>query len=101
MGGGSGGSGGSDGSGGGVAEAGPGPGSGCRGPVEQAASIATIRHPTSQWSPRIMGLLLLEALAAGIVFILIIWWTMFSGRKGGELPDETGQDRDIRQDSES
>lgn len=35
-----------------------------------------------------MGLILLEALGAGIVFILIIWWTMFSGRKGGELRDE-------------
>ncbi|MGJ7509525.1 hypothetical protein [Variovorax sp. GT1P44] len=32
-----------------------------------------------------MGLILLEALGAGIVFILIIWWTMFSGRKRGEL----------------
>ncbi|MFH0132678.1 hypothetical protein ACGLHS_20905 [Variovorax sp. VaC1] len=36
-----------------------------------------------------MGLILLEALAAGLVFILIIWWTMFSGRKKGELHDET------------
>ena len=35
-----------------------------------------------------MGLILLEALGAGIVFILIIWWTMFSGRKRGELHDE-------------
>jgi hypothetical protein len=32
-----------------------------------------------------MGLILLEALAAGIVLVLIVWWTMFSGRKGGEL----------------
>ena len=35
-----------------------------------------------------MGLILLEALGAGIVFILIIWWTMFSGRKRGELRDD-------------
>ncbi|MDP9601863.1 hypothetical protein ABL840_37955 [Variovorax sp. NFACC27] len=35
-----------------------------------------------------MGLILLEALAAGLVFILIIWWTMFSGRKKGELHDD-------------
>jgi cbb3-type cytochrome oxidase subunit 3 len=35
-----------------------------------------------------MGLILLEALGAGIVFILIIWWTMFSGRKRGELHEE-------------
>ncbi|MFY7863705.1 hypothetical protein [Roseateles sp.] len=31
-----------------------------------------------------MGLLLLEALAALALFVFIIWWTMFSGRKGGE-----------------
>ncbi len=31
--------------------------------------------------------LLLEALGAGLLFIFIIWWTMFSGRKNGELPD--------------
>ncbi|MET3476157.1 hypothetical protein [Variovorax atrisoli] len=35
-----------------------------------------------------MGLILLEALAAGLVLILIIWWTMFSGRNKGELHDD-------------
>jgi hypothetical protein len=35
-----------------------------------------------------MGLILLEALGAGLVLILIVWWTMFSGRKKGELHDE-------------
>lgn len=37
-----------------------------------------------------MGLILLEALAALVLLLLIVWWTMFSGRKGGELqrPDE-------------
>ncbi|WP_295982994.1 hypothetical protein [uncultured Variovorax sp.] len=38
-----------------------------------------------------MGLILLEALAAGLVFILIIWWTMFSGRNKGELHDDDDQ----------
>ena len=40
-----------------------------------------------------MLLLLLEALLAGLLFIGIVWWTMFSGRKGGELtpPDDTEQ----------
>jgi hypothetical protein len=33
-----------------------------------------------------MTLLLLEALGAGLLFIGIIWWTMFSGRENGELP---------------
>ena len=32
-----------------------------------------------------MGLLLLEALGAMLLLILIVWWTMFSGRKKGEL----------------
>jgi hypothetical protein len=41
-----------------------------------------------------MGLILLEALAAGIVFILIIWWTMFSGRKRGELHDDEPESHD-------
>jgi hypothetical protein len=43
-----------------------------------------------------MLLLLLEALFAGLLFIGIVWWTMFSGRKGGELPrhdDEEQSDR--------
>jgi hypothetical protein len=34
-----------------------------------------------------MGLIFLEALGAGILLVLIVWWTMFSGRKGGELDD--------------
>lgn len=40
-----------------------------------------------------MTLLLLEALGAGLILIGIIWWTMFSGRKNGELPDaaDTGR----------
>jgi len=34
-----------------------------------------------------MTLLLLEALGALLIFVFIIWWTMFSGRKNGELKD--------------
>ena len=33
-----------------------------------------------------MALLLLEALGALLLLVLIVWWTMFSGRKNGELP---------------
>ena len=33
-----------------------------------------------------MLLILLEALLAGVLFVAIVWWTMFSGRKGGEPP---------------
>ncbi|WP_367848090.1 hypothetical protein [Rhodoferax sp. WC2427] len=32
-----------------------------------------------------MVLLLLEALGAGVLLVLIVWWTMFSGRKNGEI----------------
>ncbi len=34
-----------------------------------------------------MGLILLEALGALILLVLIVWWTMFSGRSKGELPE--------------
>ena len=32
-----------------------------------------------------MGLILLEALGALLLLVGIVWWTMFSGRKRGEL----------------
>ncbi len=39
-----------------------------------------------------MILLLLEALAALLILVFIVWWTMFSGRKDGEIkPDEDAQ----------
>ncbi len=34
-----------------------------------------------------MVLILLEALGALLLLVLIVWWTMFSGRHKGELPD--------------
>lgn len=36
-----------------------------------------------------MTLLLLEALGALLLLVFIVWWTMFSGRKNGELRDDT------------
>jgi hypothetical protein len=35
-----------------------------------------------------MTLLLLEALGALLIFVFIVWWTMFSGRPKGELPPD-------------
>jgi hypothetical protein len=35
-----------------------------------------------------MGLILLEALLALSALLLIVWWTMFSGRDKGELPQD-------------
>ncbi|WP_394787808.1 hypothetical protein [Rhodoferax sp.] len=39
-----------------------------------------------------MVLLLLEALGAGLLLVLIVWWTMFSGRKNGEPISEPSKD---------
>jgi hypothetical protein len=62
------------------------------GGVEQATSVPTISAVTTRRrSVNFMGLILLEALLALVVLIAIVWWTMFSGRKGGEL-DLTAQD---------
>jgi cbb3-type cytochrome oxidase subunit 3 len=36
-----------------------------------------------------MVLLLLEAFGALALLLLIVWWTMFSGRKKGELPAQS------------
>ncbi|WP_203422291.1 hypothetical protein [Acidovorax sp. ST3] len=41
-----------------------------------------------------MGLILLEALLALVVLVAIVWWTMFSGRKGGELQAPQSSDDD-------
>ncbi len=35
-----------------------------------------------------MLLILLEALLALVLLVLIVWWTMFSGRPKGELPPQ-------------
>lgn len=45
-----------------------------------------------------MGLILLEALLALVLLVGIVWWTMFSGRKGGEPPGTA--DTDHKQDPE-
>jgi hypothetical protein len=56
------------------------------GGVAQAASVPTIQATQQAPRSRPMTLLLLEALGAGLIFVGIIWWTMFSGRKNGERP---------------
>ena len=37
--------------------------------------------------------LFIEALGALLVFVFIVWWTMFSGRKGGEPPKDDDADK--------
>ena len=61
-------------------------------------------NPTHR-NARFMTLILLEALAALVLLLLIVWWTMFSGRKKGELPtaqrrptDEPATQRTERKD---
>jgi ABC-type transporter Mla subunit MlaD len=34
-----------------------------------------------------MWVILLEALGALLILVFIVWWTMFSGRRGGERRD--------------
>ena len=34
-----------------------------------------------------MTVIFLEALAAFLLLMFIVWWTMFSGRPKGELPE--------------
>ena len=40
-----------------------------------------------------MGLILFEALLALVLLVGIVWWTMFSGRKKGELPTPDDKDK--------
>ena len=47
-----------------------------------------------------MTLLLLEALGALLILVFIIWWTMFSGRKNGELNVELKDEGDAKTDKD-
>jgi len=40
-----------------------------------------------------MLLILLESLGAGLLLVLIMWWTMFHGRNKGE-PEDKERDKD-------
>lgn len=50
------------------------------------AAVCVAREKT------VMALLLLEALGALLILVFIVWWTMFSGRKNGELKDPARPD---------
>ena len=47
-----------------------------------------------------MSLLLLEALGALVLLVFIVWWTMFSGRKNGELPGRADKAKSTLSDSD-
>ena len=59
-------------------------GCGGNGTLAHAASVPTIAA-VQGLNP--MWLILLEALGALAILVLIVWWTMFSGRKKGERSD--------------
>jgi hypothetical protein len=60
--------------------------------LEQATSPPTISTHDHCTRNRNMGLIVLEALAAGGILVWIVWWTMFSGRDKGELKDRYRED---------
>ncbi|MCZ8252929.1 MAG: hypothetical protein O9318_10695 [Hylemonella sp.] len=47
-----------------------------------------------------MWLIFLEALGALLLLVLIVWWTMFSGRRKGELDDGTSEQTTRPSDSD-
>jgi hypothetical protein len=59
--------------------------------MERSARIDRIQE-------NIMALLLLEALGALLLLVFIVWWTMFSGRKNGELKDSVHPAPDAESD---
>lgn len=48
-----------------------------------------------------MWLLILEALGALALLLLIVWWTMFAGRRQGEPPQQPPRDPHDAQDRRS
>jgi hypothetical protein len=61
----------------------------------QETSMPTMAsfHINSSIRYKRMLLILLEALAAGLILVLIVWWTMFHGRQGGEREDDSRDDK--------
>ena len=56
----------------------------------KAVAIMAAQRPSGRrvlvlFQKDVMTLLLLEALGALLLLLFIVWWTMFSGRKHGEL----------------
>ena len=68
---------------------------GAMGALEHAASIPRMSDALPNQPKRPMTLILLEALGAGLIFVAIVWWTMFAGRKNGELPASDAKDDEV------
>jgi hypothetical protein len=52
-----------------------------------AQKASTIKNNTQGRRKRFMIYILLEAFLAGMILVVIVWWTMFSNRPGGEIQD--------------
>ena len=58
----------------------------------QASKTSAAAIMTPVFTTRVrsgVALLLLEAFGAMVLLVFIVWWTMFSGRKNGELKDDS------------
>jgi hypothetical protein len=56
-------------------------------PASASSALPRIRTPAPRAGAgmdNIMWLILLEAFGALALLVFIVWWTMFSGRRGGE-----------------
>jgi hypothetical protein len=77
------------------AGAAPGGAAGCAGGSGVDAQPASIpRIATTAQRKIIMLELFLEAMLALAALLFIVWWTMFSGRKGGEPPPDENDNKD-------
>ena len=72
-----------------------------RGPAQPASTMTVASTTHAHPEPRMvcMTLLLLEALGALLILVGIVWWTMFSGRPGGERPADEDENSDQKDDS--
>ena len=60
--------------------------------ASRASAAAIIAAVFTNLVRCVVALLLLEAFGAMVLLVFIVWWTMFSGRKNGELKDESKED---------
>ena len=65
------------------------------GGTAQELSMPTMASIHNDFSIRYkrMLLILLEALGAGLILVLIVWWTMFHGRPSGEREKDADEDK--------
>ena len=65
----------------------------------RAMPTPIIKPLFAPWKNFVMTLLLLEALGALLILVFIVWWTMFSGREGGEI--KRGEEPEAAQTAEA